>query len=83
MIDHLGGERSMNVNERVSSRGIAAMRFRPVLAVFAAGLVHSLLPVGAFGVHDVVARAGITGASAAVAAWLLVALDKRWVRSSS
>jgi uncharacterized MnhB-related membrane protein len=50
-----------------------AMRFRPtpVLAIFLAGLVYSLLPRGIFGAYDVAMRSAICGATAASAALIL------------
>ncbi len=52
-------------------------RFLPVLSIFAAGLVHSVLPHGAFGAYDIAVRATITGAVAGVTALLFM----RWTRS--
>jgi hypothetical protein len=37
-----------------------------VLPIFAAGVLHSLLPVGAFGSHDVAVRALLAGLAAAI-----------------
>jgi len=44
----------------------------PVLPLFAAFFVHSLLPSGAFGAHDVAMRALVTAATAAVVAMLIL-----------
>ena len=51
----------------------------PALGVFAGGLVYSLLPTGAFGAHDVAARAAITGAVAGVTVVLILMLTNRRV----
>ena len=51
-------------------------RALPALGIFAGGLVHSLLPVGAFGVHDRAVRAAIVGiVSGATAALIFVLTD--------
>jgi membrane associated rhomboid family serine protease len=52
-------------------------RFVPVLGVFAAGLVYTVLPHGAFGPHDVAARAAIVGTVAAVATGLMFLRTRR------
>jgi hypothetical protein len=52
--------------------------FPPVLGLFAAGLVHSALPHGAFGTYDIAARAAVAGLIAGVTTLLLFALNKRW-----
>jgi hypothetical protein len=50
----------------------------PVLGVFAGGLVNALLPTGAFGAHDLAARAAITGAvSGATAVLIFVLINRR------
>jgi hypothetical protein len=49
----------------------------PALSVFAGGVVYAVLPRGAFGAHDVMARAAITGAVAAVTCLLILALSNR------
>jgi hypothetical protein len=43
----------------------------PVLAILVAGFVYSVLPHGVFGTHDVVARAAICGATAALTILLM------------
>jgi len=53
-------------------------RFLPVLSIFAGFLAHDLLPRGAFGPYDIVTRAAITGAVAAVTCLLIMTLTKRW-----
>jgi hypothetical protein len=52
--------------------------FPPVLGLFAAGLVHSVLPHGAFGTYDIASRAAVAGIVAAGTTLLLFALNKRW-----
>jgi hypothetical protein len=52
--------------------------FPPVLGLFAAGLVYSVLPHGAFGAYDIAARAAVAGIVAAGTTLLLFALNKRW-----
>ena len=54
-------------------------RLLPVLGVFAGGLVYALLPTGAFGAHNLAARAAITGAVAGVTAVLISMLINRRV----
>ena len=54
-------------------------RLLPALGVFAGGLVNALLPTGAFGTHDLAARAVITGAVSGVAAVLIFMLINRRV----
>ena len=68
----------MTGNEQISGRGINSKRFLPVLGLFAAGLVHSVLPQGAFGTYDVAARAAVVGTVAGVTTLLLFVLTKRW-----
>ena len=58
-------------------------RLLPVLCVFAGGLVHSLLPRGAFGTYDIAIRAAITGAAAGLTCVLLLVVSKRSDRTSS
>ena len=53
------------------------LRRSPLLAILLAGLVYGLLPRGVFGVHDVVARAALCGAAAALAYLLLIVWNKR------
>jgi hypothetical protein len=67
----------MTANEQMSGRGISSGRFLPVLGLLIAGLVHSVLPHGAFGTHDFAARAAVAGAVAGVTTLLLFALTKR------
>ncbi len=51
-------------------------RALPALGIFAGGLVHSLLPAGAFGKHDRALRAVIVGlVSGAAAALIFVLTD--------
>jgi len=50
--------------------------------VYPLALVHSLLPLGAFGTYDIAARAAITGAAAGVTSLAFFLLSKRWGRSS-
>jgi hypothetical protein len=49
-------------------------RVLPALGIFAGGLVHSLLPVGAFGKHDRVVRAAIVGIVSGATAMLIFVL---------
>jgi hypothetical protein len=49
-----------------------------VLGLFAAGLVHSVLPHGVFGTYDFAARAAVVGTVAGVTILLLSGLTKRW-----
>jgi hypothetical protein len=56
-------------------------RFLPVLGIFAAGIVYSVIPHGAFGSYDVAGRAAITGAATGVTSLLVLTLSKRWDRS--
>lgn len=67
----------MNGDAPIPSRENSGTLFPLVLALFAAGLVHALLPVGAFGSYDVVTRAAITAATAAGTALFLNWLNKR------
>ena len=67
----------MTGNEQISGGGISGQRFLPVLGLFAAGLVYSMLPHGAFGTYDFAARAAIAGTVAGVTTLLLVVLTKR------
>ena len=60
-----------------SSGGISSRRFLPVLGLFAAGLVYSVLPHGAFGTHDIPARAAVAGTVAGGTILLLLVLTKR------
>jgi hypothetical protein len=55
------------VENSPDSRRGRGRRFLIVLAVFTAAAVHSLLPRGAFGTHDLLTRAAITGAAAGLA----------------
>jgi hypothetical protein len=64
----------MAENNRVS-RGRRRRQVLPILAVFAAAVVYSLLPLGAFGTHDLLARAAVTGAAAALAYLLFRGID--------
>ena len=62
---------SVSVSEADMTR-----RFLPALGIFAGGLVHSLLPVGAFGKHDRAVRAAIVGmVSGATAVLILILTD--------
>jgi hypothetical protein len=67
----------MTGNEQTSDRGISSGRFLPVLGLLAAGLVHSVLPHGAFGPYDFAARAAVAGTVAGVTTLLLFALTRR------
>jgi hypothetical protein len=67
----------MNAGAQTSRRESSGTRIPPVLALFAAGLVHALLPSGAFGSHDVAARALISAGTASGAALFLMWLNKR------
>ena len=49
-------------------------RFLPALGILAGGLVHSLLPVGAFGKHDRVVRAVIVGIVSGATSMLILIL---------
>jgi hypothetical protein len=49
-------------------------RALPALGILAGGLVHFLIPVGAFGAHDTVVRAGIVGIVSGVTAMLIFIL---------
>jgi hypothetical protein len=49
-------------------------RVLPALGIFAGGLVHSLLPAGAFGKHDRVVRAAIVGIVSGATATLIFVL---------
>ncbi len=49
----------------------------PILAIFFAGLVYGVLPRGAFGAHDVIARSAICAATAAASVALLFVIKKR------
>jgi len=57
---------SVSVSEADMSR-----RFLPALGIFAGGLVHSLLPVGAFGKYDRVVRPAIVGIVSGATAMLI------------
>jgi hypothetical protein len=58
--------------------------FLPVLSLFAAGFVYSVLPQDVFGSHDVAVRAVITGGTAALTSLLLLQVGKRLsLRTSS
>jgi hypothetical protein len=72
----------MNRDARTTSRGYRMKWLLPVLSVFAGGLVHSLLPPGAFGAHDVAGRAAVTGGTTAAVALVIFAISGRWNRSS-
>jgi hypothetical protein len=67
----------MTGNPQISGGGISSRRFPPVLGLFAAGLVHSVLPHGAFGTYDFAARAAVAGTVAGVTTLLLFVLTKR------
>lgn len=73
----------MNAAAQTARRGSSGMRFLPVLALFAAGLVHVSLPVGAFGSYDPVARAAISAGAASGTALFLMWLKKRRRHASS
>ena len=62
------------------SRGTRRGHLVPVLALFTAAVVYSLLPRGAFGTHDVLARAALTGAAAGLALLLFRAAVHRYIR---
>jgi hypothetical protein len=62
--------------------GTQGLRLLPFVGIFAAGLVHSELPRGAFGAHDIAVRAAITGATAGVVTVVLLLVARRWRRSS-
>ncbi len=62
----------MTGNEQVSGGGISGRRLLPVLGLFAAGLVHSVLPHGAFGTYGFAARAAVAGTVASVTTLLLL-----------
>jgi hypothetical protein len=64
-------------NEQIPGRGVSSKRFLPVLGLFAAGLVYSVLPHGAFGTYDFAARAAVVGTVAGVTTLLLFVLTKR------
>jgi uncharacterized membrane protein len=51
-----------------------------VLGVFAGAFVHSVLPRGAFGNHDLAFRAAITGLATAATSLLILVLSRRWRR---
>jgi hypothetical protein len=68
----------MTDNTITSSRGIASRRLVAALSLFAAGFTHALLHPGAFGAHDVAARAAISGAAASAAYPLFALLVARW-----
>jgi hypothetical protein len=68
----------MTGNEQISGSGISSRRFLRVLGLFAAGLVHSVLPHGVFGTYDFAARAAVVGTVAGVTILLLSGLTKRW-----
>jgi hypothetical protein len=68
----------MTGNEQVSGGGISSRRFFPVLGLFAAGLLYSVLPHGVFGTYDFAARAAVAGIVAGVTTLLLSVLTKRW-----
>ena len=55
-------------------------RFLPVVGIFAGGFVYALLPAGAFGAHDLAARAAVTGAVAGVTTVVLLLVFRRGVR---
>ncbi len=61
----------MTGNAQTSGDGIGGRRFQPVVSLFAAGLVYAVLPHGAFGTHDIAARAAVAGLAAAVTMLLL------------
>jgi hypothetical protein len=69
---------SMTNHEQISGGRISSRRFLPVLGVFAGGLVHSVLPLGAFGTYDVAARVAVAGIVAGVTSMLLFVLTRRW-----
>jgi len=71
----------MNHDARTTSRRYRMERLLPGLGFFAGGLVYSLLPRGAFGAHDVAARAAITGGTAAAVALVIFAISRRWKAS--
>lgn len=52
----------------------------PLLGLFVGGVVSSVLPRGAFGVHDIAVRAAVTGAAAGMAFLLLAVISRRWLR---
>jgi hypothetical protein len=56
-------------------------RLLPALGVFAGGVVYAVVPHGAFGSHDVMARAAVAAAAAAVTCLLILTLSKRSSRS--
>jgi hypothetical protein len=67
----------MSGNEQISGAGISSRRFLPVLGLFAAGLVYSVLPHGVFGTYDFAVRAAVAGIVAGVTTLLLRVLTKR------
>ena len=66
----------MTGNEQIPGRGISSRRFLPVLGLLAAGLVHSVLPHGAFGAYDFAARAAVAGTVAGVTTLFLFGLTR-------
>jgi hypothetical protein len=68
----------MTDREQTSGGRTSSRRFLPVLGVFAGGLVHSVLPLGAFGTYDVAARVALVGIVAGVTSVMLFVLTKRW-----
>ena len=68
----------MTGNEQSSRSGIRSRRFLPLLGLFAAGLVYSVLPHGVFGTYDFAVRAAVVGTVAGVTTLLLFGLTKRW-----
>ena len=62
----------------MADRRYRSGRFLPLLGVFAGGLVYSWLPHGAFGAHDFVVRAAITGTVAGGTFLVLLVMTSRW-----
>jgi hypothetical protein len=66
-------------------RGVDSMSMRsrllPAFSIFAGGVAYAVLPRGAFGAHDVIVRAAITAAVAAVTCLLMLTSRKRSRRS--
>jgi hypothetical protein len=65
----------MAENIREARRG--RLRFSIILAVFSAAVVHSLLPRAEFGRYDLLARAAITGAAAALTLLVFGVVSRR------
>jgi hypothetical protein len=67
----------MSSNRSAEGLGQRSRWLLPALSVFVGGLVYSVLPRGAFGLHDIAARAVITAGTASLTSLLFLLVGRR------